>query len=83
MGRRHRHLQSLLGVLRHRPLRARRLCRRLHRSRRRGVLASRFGAGVALDLLDGRASEATASRYVSTRPLPFPPEPLRSLGFVS
>ena len=43
-----------------------------------GVAATRFGAHVGLDLLDGRTSAATASRYVSTRPLPFPPEPLRS-----
>jgi glycine/D-amino acid oxidase-like deaminating enzyme len=43
-----------------------------------GVAATRFGARVALDLLDGRATEATASRYVRRKPLPFPPEPLRS-----
>ena len=43
-----------------------------------GVGASRFGARTALDLLDGRDSEATALRFVRTRPVPFPPEPLRS-----
>jgi glycine/D-amino acid oxidase-like deaminating enzyme len=43
-----------------------------------GVGASRFGARVALDLLDGRASEATALRMVRRRPVPFPPEPLRT-----
>ncbi|WP_370552382.1 MULTISPECIES: NAD(P)/FAD-dependent oxidoreductase [unclassified Conexibacter] len=43
-----------------------------------GVSATRFGAQVALDLLDGRESEATRTRYVRTKPLPFPPEPLRS-----
>jgi glycine/D-amino acid oxidase-like deaminating enzyme len=43
-----------------------------------GVAASRFGAGVALDLLDGRESEATRLRYVRRKPVPFPPEPLRS-----
>ena len=43
-----------------------------------GVGASRFGARTALDLLDGRDTEATASRLVRDRPLPFPPEPLRS-----
>ena len=43
-----------------------------------GVAASRFGARVALDLLDGRASEATELAMVRRRPLPFPPEPLRS-----
>ena len=43
-----------------------------------GVGASRFGAQVALDLLDGRNTEATALRFTRTRPVPFPPEPLRS-----
>ena len=43
-----------------------------------GVGASRFGARVALDLLDGRESEAGALEFVRRRPLPFPPEPLRS-----
>jgi glycine/D-amino acid oxidase-like deaminating enzyme len=43
-----------------------------------GVVASRFGASVALDLADGVDSEATRLRYVRTRPAPFPPEPLRS-----
>jgi glycine/D-amino acid oxidase-like deaminating enzyme len=43
-----------------------------------GVVSTRFGARVALDLVDGRATEATCSRYVRRRPLPFPPEPLRS-----
>jgi glycine/D-amino acid oxidase-like deaminating enzyme len=43
-----------------------------------GVVATRFGARVALDLLDGRRTEATALRYVRSKPVPFPPEPLRS-----
>jgi glycine/D-amino acid oxidase-like deaminating enzyme len=43
-----------------------------------GVGASRFGARVALDLLDGRESEATALTIVRRRPVPFPPEPLRT-----
>ena len=43
-----------------------------------GVAASRFGAEVALDLLDGNETEATRLRYVRSRPVPFPPEPLRS-----
>jgi glycine/D-amino acid oxidase-like deaminating enzyme len=43
-----------------------------------GVGATRWGAEVALDLLDGRDTEATRLRFVRTRPLPFPPEPLRS-----
>ncbi len=42
-----------------------------------GVGASRFGAAVALDLLDGIASEATRLRAMRAQPLPFPPEPLR------
>jgi len=43
-----------------------------------GVGATRFGAQVALDLLDGRETEATRLDYVRSKPLPFPPEPLRS-----
>lgn len=43
-----------------------------------GVGATRFGAQVALDLLDGVDTEATRLKYVRSRPLPFPPEPLRS-----
>jgi glycine/D-amino acid oxidase-like deaminating enzyme len=43
-----------------------------------GVAATRFGARVALDLLDERDTEATRLRYVRRRPVPFPPEPLRS-----
>ncbi len=42
-----------------------------------GVGASRFGARVALDLLDRRDSELTRLDLVRSRPLPFPPEPLR------
>jgi glycine/D-amino acid oxidase-like deaminating enzyme len=42
-----------------------------------GVGASRFGAQVMLDLLEGRRTERTALRMVRTRPSPFPPEPLR------
>jgi glycine/D-amino acid oxidase-like deaminating enzyme len=42
-----------------------------------GVGASRFGAQVMLDLLEVRCTERTALRMVRTRPLPFPPEPLR------
>ncbi|HEY9527515.1 MAG TPA: FAD-dependent oxidoreductase, partial [Anaerolineales bacterium] len=45
-----------------------------------GVGASRFGARVILDLLDGGQTERTALEMVRTKPLPFPPEPLRSLG---
>ena len=45
-----------------------------------GVGASRFGARVILDILDGCKTERTALEMVRTKPLPFPPEPLRSLG---
>jgi glycine/D-amino acid oxidase-like deaminating enzyme len=45
-----------------------------------GVGASRFGARVMLDILDGRNTERTRLAMVKTKPLPFPPEPLRSLG---
>lgn len=45
-----------------------------------GVGATRFGAKVMLDLLDGRQTERTALDFVRTQPLPFPPEPLRSIG---
>ena len=44
-----------------------------------GVAATRFGARVALDLLDGRDTDATRSAYVRRKPVPFPPEPLRTL----
>lgn len=43
-----------------------------------GVGASRFGAQVCLDLLDGSGSELTRLQLVRTTPAPFPPEPLRS-----
>jgi glycine/D-amino acid oxidase-like deaminating enzyme len=45
-----------------------------------GVAASRFGARVALDLLGGEPTERTELRFVRRKPLPFPPEPLRSIG---
>ncbi len=45
-----------------------------------GVGASRFGARVILDILDGCKTERTALEMVRTKPLPFPPEPFRSLG---
>jgi glycine/D-amino acid oxidase-like deaminating enzyme len=45
-----------------------------------GVAATRFGARVALDLVDARDTEATRLRYVREKPRPFPPEPLRSVG---
>jgi glycine/D-amino acid oxidase-like deaminating enzyme len=45
-----------------------------------GVVASRFGALVALALLDEPGSDLTRLRFVRDRPFPFPPEPLRWLG---
>jgi glycine/D-amino acid oxidase-like deaminating enzyme len=45
-----------------------------------GVGASRFGARVILDLLDNCQTERTALEMVQTKPLPFPPEPFRSIG---
>jgi glycine/D-amino acid oxidase-like deaminating enzyme len=45
-----------------------------------GVAASRFGAEVMLDLLDGRRTVATTTEFVRTKPLPFPPEPFRFAG---
>jgi glycine/D-amino acid oxidase-like deaminating enzyme len=45
-----------------------------------GVGASRFGGRVLLDLLDGTPTEVTELEMVRTKPVPFPPEPLRSAG---
>lgn len=45
-----------------------------------GVGASRFGARVALDLLDDKSTERTRLEMVRRKPLPFPPEPLRYAG---
>jgi glycine/D-amino acid oxidase-like deaminating enzyme len=42
-----------------------------------GVGATRFGAEVMLDLLDGIDSERTRLEMVQRKPIPFPPEPLR------
>jgi glycine/D-amino acid oxidase-like deaminating enzyme len=45
-----------------------------------GVGATRFGARVMLDILAGRPTELTELDYVKSKPLPFPPEPIRSAG---
>jgi glycine/D-amino acid oxidase-like deaminating enzyme len=45
-----------------------------------GVGASRFGAQVMLDLLSGEQTERTRLEMVCTKPIPFPPEPIRSFG---
>jgi glycine/D-amino acid oxidase-like deaminating enzyme len=42
-----------------------------------GVGASRFGARVMLDLLAGSSTSRTRLGMVRSKPLPFPPEPLR------
>ena len=43
-----------------------------------GVGASRFGARVMLDMLDGQSTERTKLEMVRQKPVPFQPEPLRS-----
>ena len=43
-----------------------------------GVGASRFGAEVMLDLLNGERTERTELQMVKSKPFPFPPEPFRS-----
>src|SRR5690606_37653976 len=45
-----------------------------------GVGATRFGAAVMLDLLAGERTERTALQMVRSKPIPFPPEPLRYAG---
>ncbi|MFB4320495.1 NAD(P)/FAD-dependent oxidoreductase [Actinomadura sp. 21ATH] len=45
-----------------------------------GVAATRFGAQVMLDRLDGLHSPRTRLAMVRSKPVPFPPEPLRWLG---
>ncbi|WP_250008112.1 FAD-dependent oxidoreductase [Actinoplanes sp. M2I2] len=43
-----------------------------------GVGATRFGANVMLDLLSGERTERTSLAMVRRKPVPFPPEPVRS-----
>jgi glycine/D-amino acid oxidase-like deaminating enzyme len=45
-----------------------------------GVGATRFGAKVMLDILDNKRTERSDLEMVRTKPLPFPPEPFRSMG---
>ena len=45
-----------------------------------GVGAARFAADVCLDLLDGAPTRRTRLEMVRDKPLPFPPEPLASIG---
>jgi glycine/D-amino acid oxidase-like deaminating enzyme len=45
-----------------------------------GVASTRFGGAVLLDLLSGRETDLTQLRFVKSKPVPFPPEPLRYAG---
>jgi len=45
-----------------------------------GIVASRFGARVALDLLDRPEAPHLALDFVRKRSLPWPPEPIRSIA---
>jgi len=45
-----------------------------------GVGATRFAADVLLDLLSGESTPRTELQLVRQRPLPFPPEPVASIG---
>ncbi|MBT2406017.1 MULTISPECIES: FAD-binding oxidoreductase [unclassified Streptomyces] len=45
-----------------------------------GVGATRFGADVMLDLLDGVRTERTELEMVKSKPMPFPPEPFAWTG---
>ncbi|MFE6846026.1 NAD(P)/FAD-dependent oxidoreductase [Streptomyces sp. NPDC057686] len=45
-----------------------------------GVGATRFGADVMLDLLEGARTERTELEMVKSRPMPFPPEPFAWTG---
>ncbi|MER8103592.1 FAD-dependent oxidoreductase [Kitasatospora sp. NPDC094016] len=45
-----------------------------------GVGATRFGAEVMLDLLSGERTERTSLDMVRSKPMPFPPEPVRWAG---
>jgi hypothetical protein len=45
-----------------------------------GVAAARFAADTCLDLLDGAPTRRTRLESVGRKPLPFPSEPLASMG---
>jgi glycine/D-amino acid oxidase-like deaminating enzyme len=45
-----------------------------------GVGATRFGAEVMLDLLAGEKTERTELEMVKSKPVPFPPEPVKWIG---
>jgi glycine/D-amino acid oxidase-like deaminating enzyme len=42
-----------------------------------GIASTRFGADVLLDLLAGHPTTLTSLHFVRSKPVPFPPEPLR------
>ena len=44
-----------------------------------GVGSSRFGAQVMLDILDQKDNQRTRLQMVRSKPVPFPPEPMRSV----
>jgi glycine/D-amino acid oxidase-like deaminating enzyme len=48
-----------------------------------GVASTRFAAEVMLDLSSGRSTELTELPVVRRRPLPFPPEPVRSVAIAA
>jgi len=48
-----------------------------------GVGATRFGANVMLDLLSGESTERTELKMVRSKPVPFPPEPLKWFGITA
>jgi len=48
-----------------------------------GVGATRFGAEVMVDLLDGADTARTRLAMVRTKPVPFPPEPLAWMGITA
>ena len=78
LGRGHRHLLAVLRVLRHRATAAGWPTPPGYTGL--GVGATRFGAQVMLDLLDGRGHRADRLEMVRSKPLPFPPEPVRWAG---
>jgi len=45
-----------------------------------GVGAARFAADVCLDMVEGLSTERTELEMVRKKPMPFPPEPLASVG---
>lgn len=48
-----------------------------------GVAATRFAGDVMLDLLSGETTERTELEMVRRKPIPFPPEPMATLGIAA